>query len=419
MSSASPNDPPPPPRIVLDFKRTPSAPRERAPRQNQVTLALIAVNVVMLGVSYAWGAHNEALYRLGSNNIDTIHRSELYRLFAAAFLHADVVHCLVNMIALYSFGPLVEVLLGPRRYLALYAASALGGSLASLAGSVADPLRSSVGASGAIWGVMAAGLGIALRPRGLIPPHIASAMQRSVVVPLVVNVAYSLQPRVDMLGHLGGGVTGLALTAALLTRDLTPMAERAVVSDAERTPRGWLHAIAIGAVLAMGASIALGVARGRPWELAAAPSLRRVALEGTSLSIEVPSTIAGNVSAKPSQNAQIITFGDLRSSSMIVEVIAARFDTEVKPNEVGAVLDQLLDDMNESGPKGSVKKGPAARINLGDRQAIEVHHSASTVSVSAYMMVFDRNQVVVRTYTRNDAPSSWASLGRQIAASVR
>lgn len=68
-----------------------------------------------------------------------------------------------QLIALASFGLMLERLLGPERYIVLYGLSALGGGLASAL------LRGpglAVGASGAIWGLMAAGVGLAVWPRG-------------------------------------------------------------------------------------------------------------------------------------------------------------------------------------------------------------------------------------------------------------
>src|SRR5690554_868505 len=67
-----------------------------------------------------------------------------------AFLHADYVHLLFNMIGLYFFGPRLEMMLGSRRFLGLYFTSAVVAALASLL----TPFAAIVGASGAIFGIL-------------------------------------------------------------------------------------------------------------------------------------------------------------------------------------------------------------------------------------------------------------------------
>src|SRR6185369_182404 len=130
-------------------------------------------------------------------------------------------HLAVNMIALASFGPLLERLLGPRRYILLYGLSGLGAGLASAL------LRGpgvSVGASGAIWGLMAAGVGLALWPRGLLPLLRLDQARRRATFPLVINIAYSFSPGVDLWAHFGGGLVGFALMATgLITRGVDPL----------------------------------------------------------------------------------------------------------------------------------------------------------------------------------------------------
>src|SRR4051812_42859389 len=131
----------------------PSPTRGDRLRAAPITSILIAANVALLGLSYAWGnaAHDAVLRRMGANIGADVRAGEVYRLFASAFLHADLVHLAFNMLALWSLGPFLETLLGRHRYVVLYAASALGGALAS---TLFGGARWSVGASGAIFGLM-------------------------------------------------------------------------------------------------------------------------------------------------------------------------------------------------------------------------------------------------------------------------
>ena len=84
------------------------------------------------------------------------YRRQYYRLLTATFLHANVLHIAMNMLALIIIGPYLERLLGWWRYLSVYLLGALGGSVAIyLFGARFSPV---VGASGAIFGLFAAAL---------------------------------------------------------------------------------------------------------------------------------------------------------------------------------------------------------------------------------------------------------------------
>jgi membrane associated rhomboid family serine protease len=132
-------------------------------------------------------------------------------------LHANTTHLLVNMFALYSLGGFLEALLGGRRYLAVYCASAVGGGIAT---AVAGGLRVamgglpsySVGASGAIWGLMGATLALVLGRRRMLPRLIARGLRQRLLVVLVINVGLSFMPGIDLYAHLGGGLAGFLLT---------------------------------------------------------------------------------------------------------------------------------------------------------------------------------------------------------------
>ena len=128
-----------------------------------------------------------------------------FRLGSAAFLHGGVLHLLFNMYALYLFGPSLEAALGRLRFVTLYALSGLGGSAASYAFSGVG--TSSLGASGAIFGLFAAFLVVSRRLG-------RDASQLWAL--LAVNVALGfLLPGIDWRAHFGGFLAG-ALTAAAL-----------------------------------------------------------------------------------------------------------------------------------------------------------------------------------------------------------
>ena len=128
---------------------------------------------------------------------------EWYRLLTAVFLHGGWMHILFNMYVLYALGPTLERVLGHVRYLALYLLAGLGGSVASYMFS--DIMTPSVGASGAIFGLMGALVVAGRRLRYDIT---------QVLVLIGVNIVIGfIAPGVDWRAHLGGLVTGAAVAA--------------------------------------------------------------------------------------------------------------------------------------------------------------------------------------------------------------
>lgn len=131
---------------------------------------------------------------------------EPWRLLTAVFVHGGFVHLALNMLALWMLGQSLEPMLGRARYLALYLISGLGGSVAV---ACIAPGVSTVGASGAIFGMMAALL--------IIGRHIGANVTGLLVI-LGVNFAFGLfVGGIAWQAHLGGAITG-ALVALIFTR---------------------------------------------------------------------------------------------------------------------------------------------------------------------------------------------------------
>ena len=125
-------------------------------RRPYVTYALIGLNLAMFAVELLMQAlghtYSETILRLGAKQNLLITCGEYWRLLTACFLHSGIVHIASNLIALYFWGPQVELLLGRVKYLIVYLSAGLFGSVLSYALSDA----ASVGASGAIFGLMRA-----------------------------------------------------------------------------------------------------------------------------------------------------------------------------------------------------------------------------------------------------------------------
>jgi membrane associated rhomboid family serine protease len=125
-----------------------------------------------------------------------------WQLATSMFTHVDVIHIGFNMLALWALGPQLELALGRARFLALYLLSGLGGSLAVYW--LAPTYTSTLGASGAVFGLMGALLVMALKVRGDV---------QSILVWIGINVAITLYGRgsISWQGHLGGFLGGLLL----------------------------------------------------------------------------------------------------------------------------------------------------------------------------------------------------------------
>ena len=185
--------------------------RRSASRPGIVTTTLIAINVGIYLLELALGAPITAsagsIYDWGVLNAAEVAKGDWYRLLSAAFLHYGPVHLGLNMLALWWIGRPLEDYLGPVRYLLLYLVSGLAGSAGAL---VVSPNADTVGASGAIFGIL--GAAIVLERQG------AYVLGGSAMTLLIVNVAFTFAvPGISIGGHLGG-LAGGALCILALSR---------------------------------------------------------------------------------------------------------------------------------------------------------------------------------------------------------
>jgi membrane associated rhomboid family serine protease len=130
-----------------------------------------------------------------------------WQLVTSFFTHVQFWHIGFNMLALYVLGPQLEALLGRSRYLALYLLSGLFGSLAVYWLSPVN--QPTVGASGAIFGLMGALLVAAVKLRGNVQSLLGLLAINAVIT--VVGAGY-----ISWQGHLGGFVGGVLLGLVLI-----------------------------------------------------------------------------------------------------------------------------------------------------------------------------------------------------------
>jgi membrane associated rhomboid family serine protease len=163
---------------------------------------------------------------------------EYWRMLTAMFLHGSIPHLGFNMYALWIFGPALERRFGPLRYLALFVAAGLWGSAGAL---ILQPDGYTLGASGAIFGLMGAFVAIA-KVQGARDLGGVGAM-------IAINLVFTFAiPGISIGGHLGGLAGGLVCGAAY---ELIARRTRGATTQAA----GLLVAIALAAV-----AVAAGVA---------------------------------------------------------------------------------------------------------------------------------------------------------------
>jgi membrane associated rhomboid family serine protease len=183
--------------------------RSLAARPLAATQALIAANVVMF--LYTNGINgttsNPKLVRYGEVTVFVAH-GEWWRLLTSGFIHFGIAHIAFNMLALYVIGLVLEPAVGAWRFLAIYFASLLAGSLGAML--LEGPRVLGGGASGAVFGVGAAATVLMAR-RGV------RFWDTGFGPLLLINLVFGLFIAGISIGaHLGGLVGGAIIAFAMV-----------------------------------------------------------------------------------------------------------------------------------------------------------------------------------------------------------
>jgi membrane associated rhomboid family serine protease len=200
----------------------------RASGRPVVTMALIAVNVLaMIAVGIQGKSMMSPSGQLWEDGVLIGHlpgqltfsgfspaigvaEGQVYRIVTGGFLHAGLLHLGMNMLLLYLLGTQLEPLLGRLRFFTLYLACLIAGSFGVL---LVQPTSITVGASGAIFGLM----GAALAAQRLAPHRVQLAnIGALIVVNLLITFAV---PNISAGAHIGGLVAGLLVGALVIWLD--------------------------------------------------------------------------------------------------------------------------------------------------------------------------------------------------------
>jgi rhomboid protease GluP len=226
-----------------------SPPRPEPPL---VTRTLIAVNVgVFVAGAAASGTlalpQDTALQLGASYPLATLAEFRWETLVTACFLHGNVVHLLVNMLFLWVGGPLLERLAGPARLATLFLVAGAFGNAVSVAHGWYVPSGSyTIGASGAVCGVLAAAVVVGYRRQGW-RGKVTRAMAWWLGVALGMGLLASILGRsVDSFTHVGGALMGAAVAASWrLERPYGDVATRRILTACVAVLAGCIGVVAV------------------------------------------------------------------------------------------------------------------------------------------------------------------------------
>ncbi len=195
------------PKVQRQVQRVARGARIR-PTDAIVTRILVAINIVVYLITVAQGSGlndpGGSLFNKWALFGPLVDHGDWWRLITSAFLHASVIHIAFNMLALWWLGAPVEMALGRVRFIGLYLVSGLAGAAGAL---VADPNAVTVGASGAIFGLLGAGLILEWQATGSIAGNYLTL--------ILINLAISFAvPGISIGGHVGGLIGGILATLA-------------------------------------------------------------------------------------------------------------------------------------------------------------------------------------------------------------
>lgn len=178
-------------------------------RRTPLTTLLLILIAVGFGLQVFLG---DGLTSAGANYGPAVFQEgQWWRLVTSMFLHGGIVHLLLNGWGFFQLGALFETWLGSIRLLLVYFASGIAGSLASAFFSEVP----SVGASGAIFGVLGALIAFLVRRHQLLTPQ-AKSLLFQLVGWAVINVFFGFtSPGIDNAAHLGGCAAGFLLGLGL------------------------------------------------------------------------------------------------------------------------------------------------------------------------------------------------------------
>ena len=183
-----------------------------------ITYWLIAVNVILYVIPVLFGLYDDLIANFSVWG-PAIREGQTYRLLTGIFLHGGIMHLLFNCYALYVIGSQVENFLGRFKFLIIYLVAGISGALFSMIfGNYA-----SVGASGAIFGLMGALVYFGYHYR----VYLGNVVKSQIIPLILLNLALGFfMSGVDNFAHIGGLIGGTLMSIALGVKDKSSWFER-------------------------------------------------------------------------------------------------------------------------------------------------------------------------------------------------
>ena len=189
------------------------------PKFPTITYAILAINIIVFVVPLLYG-QSEAMVAQFCVHGPSVRYGHYYRLFTGMFLHGSILHLIFNSYALYVIGSQIESFLGKFKFLIIYLVGGLMGSLFSI---TFNGNMASIGASGAIFGLMGALVYFGYHYRVYLGNVIKSQIIPLIVFNLVLGFVMS---GVDNSAHIGGLIGGTLATISLGIKDKSTNFER-------------------------------------------------------------------------------------------------------------------------------------------------------------------------------------------------
>ncbi len=251
------------PSDLLEFRRALDAATRLVVATPIMIVACVAVFAAMVisGVPVFQPSSAQLIDWGANDGARVILRHDFWRLAASVFVHGGLIHLVVNMWSLIVIGPLIERIYGPAAFAAIYLSSGIGGALAS---ALIPPIRVSVGASGAICGILGALTAFLIVNRRTIPPTVLKLLRDNLVGIVAFMVVLGVVvPNIDHSAHLGGLGTGFV--SGLLLGRFWPV-----------VPSRWVAARRLAMITAIAGGLGgIAVAATR-WAEASVPPERRL-----------------------------------------------------------------------------------------------------------------------------------------------
>jgi len=194
------------------------------PQQARNTTILLTVNVFLFGLTLIASGRARGgmdanlllgsidpltLVRFGAKYGLLIEAGEWWRFVTPVFLHGGLLHLAMNSWVLFDLGPAVEGIYGPQKFLVLYVVT---GTASFVASYLWRPMALSIGASGAIFGLIGVMIAYGYRNRRGAGEAVRTMFVRYAIYGLLFGF---LMPGLDNAAHIGGLVSGIAFGAVV------------------------------------------------------------------------------------------------------------------------------------------------------------------------------------------------------------